>query len=61
MVSQRGIDANPDKVKAALDLLEPRSIKDIQRVTGRMAALSRFIARSSEKSQPFFKVLKGNK
>lgn len=61
MVSQRGIDANPDKVKAALDLPEPRSIKDIQRVTGRMAALSRFIARSSEKSQPFFKVLKGNK
>lgn len=61
LVSERGIDANPDKVKAALDLPEPRSVKDVQRLTGRMAALSRFIARSSEKTQPFFKVLRGNK
>ncbi|XP_021732042.1 uncharacterized protein LOC110698832 [Chenopodium quinoa] len=58
MVSKRGIDANLAKVQAALDLPEPRTKRDIQRLTGRMAALSRFISRASDKGLPFFKALK---
>ena len=61
MVSQRSINANPAKVQAVLDLVEPKSKKDVMRFTGRMAALSRFIAKSAEQSLQFFKVLKGNK
>lgn len=57
MVSERGIDANPDKVKAISELPEPKSIRDIQKLTGRMAALTRFISKFAEKALPFFKVL----
>ncbi|XP_048493061.1 uncharacterized protein LOC125493630 [Beta vulgaris subsp. vulgaris] len=61
MVSERGIDANPDKVKVISDLPEPKSIRDIQRLTGRMAALTRFVSKSAEKALSFFKILRGNK
>ena len=61
MVSQRGIDANSGKVQAVLNLAESKSKKDVMRLTGRMAALSRFIAKSTEKYLSFFKVLRGNK
>ena len=49
------------KCKAVLDLAEPKSKKDVMRLTGRMTALSRFIAKSAEKSLSFFKVLRGNR
>ncbi|XP_074356994.1 uncharacterized protein LOC141696764 [Apium graveolens] len=58
MVSKRGIKANPDKIKAILDMEPPRSIKDVQKLTGRIAALGRFISKSGEKCLPFFKTLK---
>ena len=61
MVSERGIDANPDKVKAILDLQEPKTIRDVQKLTGRMAALTRFISKSADKVLPFFQTLRGNK
>ena len=53
MVSQRGIDANPSKEQAVLDLTEPKSKKDVMRLTVKMAALSRFKAKSAEKSTIF--------
>jgi len=41
---------------------EPRSIRDVQKLTGRIAALNRFIPRSADRSLPFFKFLrKANK
>ena len=58
IVNSRGIEANPDKIKAVLDMLPPSNIKDIQRLTGRIAVLSRFVSRASDKCQPFFQVLK---
>ncbi|XP_021863562.2 uncharacterized protein [Spinacia oleracea] len=61
LVSERGIDANPDKVEAIMNLPEPTCIKDVQRLTGKMAALTRFISKSADKSLPFFNVLKMNK
>src|SRR4051812_17408604 len=45
LVSERGIEANPDKIKAITALVEPACINDIQRLAGRIAALSRLISR----------------
>ena len=39
MVSKRGIEANPDKIKAILDMEAPNSLKEVQKLTGRLAAL----------------------
>ena len=58
IVNNRGIEANPDKRKAVLDMPSPSSIKEVQRLTGRIAALSRFVSNASDKCQPFFQVLK---
>ena len=54
IVNGRGIEANPDKIKAMLDMLPPSNIKDIQRLTGRIVALSHFVSKAGEKCQPFF-------
>jgi hypothetical protein len=52
IVSQRGIEANPEKV-AALERMGPiRDLKGVQRVLGCLAVLSRFILRLSEKGLP---------
>ena len=61
MVSQRGIEANPEKVEAIDQMSSPRNHKEVQRLNGRLAALERFLAKSGEKHLPFFKVLRANK
>ena len=38
----------------------PKKVKDVQKLTGCMAALSRFISRLGEKGLPFFKLLKAS-
>ena len=58
IVNHRGIEANPDKIKVVLDMPSPSGIKEVQRLTGRIVALSRFVSRASDKCQPFFQVLK---
>ena len=58
IVNGRGIEANLDKIKVVLDMLPPSNIKEIQRLTGRIAELSRFVSKVSDKCQPFFQVLK---
>ena len=58
MVSQQGIEANLEKVKAILDMTSLRSVKEVQRLTGRVATLNRFIFRAMDKYLPFFKTLK---
>ena len=58
IVNHRGIEANPDKIKAMLNMPSPSVIKEVQRLTGRIATLSRFVSRASDKCQPFFQVLK---
>jgi hypothetical protein len=57
LVSHRGIEANPDKVKAIEEMRPPRNLKEMQCLVGCMAALGRFITRS-EKTLPFFKLMK---
>jgi hypothetical protein len=58
MVSQRGIEANPEKVSAVLGMQSPQTTKQLQQLIGRIAALNRFISRSADKCLPFFKILK---
>jgi hypothetical protein len=58
LVSHRGIEANPDKVKAIEEMRPPCILKEMQRLAGCMGALGRFIARSGEKALPFFKLMK---
>jgi hypothetical protein len=58
IVSQRGIEANPEKV-AALERMGPiRDLKRVQKVLGCLAALSRFISRLGEKGLPLYQLLK---
>ncbi|KAL0447355.1 UNVERIFIED_CONTAM: hypothetical protein Slati_1863400 [Sesamum latifolium] len=49
---------NPLKIKAIIDMKAPTCLNEAQRLTGRIAALSRFISKSAEKSLPFFKMLR---
>ena len=58
IVNNRGIEENPDKIKAVLDMPSLSGIKKVQCMTGRIVALSRFVSRASDKCQPFFQVLK---
>src|SRR3954467_4898022 len=58
MVSARGIEANPEKVQALATMQEPVNIKGVQQLTGRLAALSRFISRLGERTLPFYQLLR---
>jgi hypothetical protein len=58
LVSHRGIEANPDKIKAIEDMQPPRRLKDMQRLAGCMASLGRFISKFGERALPFFKIMK---
>jgi hypothetical protein len=60
MITERGIEANPIKIKAIRRMRPPSTKKEVQKLIGRLASLNRFILRSAEKSLPFFKVLKGS-
>ena len=57
MVNHRGIEANPDKIRAILDMRSPSSTKELQCLNGRVAALSRFVSKSTDKCLPFFRIL----
>jgi hypothetical protein len=58
IVSQRGIEANPEKV-AALERMGPiRDLKGVQRVLGCLVTLSRFVSRLGEKGLPLYRLLK---
>jgi hypothetical protein len=57
VVPERGIKANPEKISTIMD--GPiKNLKGVQRVTGCLAALSRFIARLGERSLPLYKLMK---
>ncbi|XP_021764713.1 uncharacterized protein LOC110729291 [Chenopodium quinoa] len=42
IVTQRGIEASPDHVRAVIDIQSPRNLKEVQKLTGRVAALNRY-------------------
>jgi hypothetical protein len=58
LVSCRGIEANPEKIKTIEAMRPPARIKEVQKLTGCLAALNRFISRLAERALPFFKLLR---
>ena len=58
MVSQRGIGANPKKVKAIMEMTSPKIVKEVQRLIGQVSTLNRFVSKATNKCLPFFKTLK---
>ena len=58
MVSQRGIEANSDKIRAIMEMAPPRNVKEVQNLNGKIAALNRLVSRATNKCLPFFRTLK---
>ena len=58
IVSNGGIEANPAKIRALSQLSIPTNLKQIQKLTGCVAALSRFISRLGEKALPLYRLLR---
>lgn len=58
LIDQRGIEANPDKIQAVTNMTSPKSVKEVQRLTGCLAALGRFLSKSGDKCNFFFDTIK---
>jgi hypothetical protein len=58
IISHRGIEANPKKISAITSMKAHTCIKDVQKLTGCVAALNIFISKLGERGLPFFKLLK---
>ena len=58
MVSQRGIEVNPYKLWAIMEMMLPTNIKEVQSLNDKVAALNRFVSRVTDKCLPFFHTLK---
>ena len=54
IVMHRGIKVNPDQIKAINDLKPPQNAKEVQKLTGMITALNRFISRSVDRCRPFY-------
>ena len=61
IVTHRGIEVDPEQIRAIHSFPSPKNVKEVQKLTGRMAALRRFISRLSDKSNAFFGTLKNPK
>jgi hypothetical protein len=61
LVSTKGIEANPDKIRALIQMQPPQSWKDAQKLTVWIASFNRFISILAEHNLPFFTVLRGSK
>ena len=58
IVSERGIEANREKITTISNMGPIRNVKGVQRLTGCLVALSRFISRLGERGMPLYKLLK---
>ena len=57
-MSERGIEANPEKITSSSNMGLIRNVKGVQRLTGCLATLSWFIFRLGERGMPLYKLLK---
>ena len=58
LISTRGIEANPDQIEAVNRLKPPSNPKEVQVLTGMLAALNRFISKFADRCRPFYQLLK---
>ena len=56
--SKCGVEANPNKVQAIMEMAPPKNTKEVQSLNDRVVALNRFVSRATNKCLPFFKVLR---
>lgn len=59
MITSEGITTTPKKIQAIIDMASPRTLREVQGLNGKLVALGRFLSKSTERSLPFFKTLKG--
>jgi hypothetical protein len=57
LISERGIEGNPEKIHAIINMQPPKTLRHVKQLTGRLAALSRFISKLGEKALPFYQLL----
>jgi len=60
LLTERGIEANPEKCAAILAMRNLISVKEVQQLTGRMTTLSRFVSAGGNKGHPYFQCLRRN-
>ncbi|GKG09355.1 reverse transcriptase domain-containing protein, partial [Tanacetum coccineum] len=58
IVTSEGIRAKPKKAKAVMDMPSPKTLKQMQSLSGKLAALNNFFSKSAERSLPFLDTLK---
>jgi hypothetical protein len=57
LISERGIEGNPEKIQAIINMQPPKTLRHVQQLTGRLAALSCFISKLGKKALPFYRLL----
>ena len=60
MVSERGIQVDPDKIRAILDMPASRTEREVRGFLGRLQYISRFIARLTNICEPIFRLLRNS-
>jgi len=60
IVSQRGIEVDPDKVCAILKMPHPRTEKEVRGFLGRLNYIARYISQLTTTCEPIFKLLRKN-
>ena len=58
MMSQKGIEANPNKIWAIIEMTPLKNVKEVQSLNGKVTALNRFVSRAIDKCLPFFHTVK---
>ena len=58
LVSKRGVEANPEKIRVVLDMRPSTTVKDVQKLAGRIVSLGRFVPKNTDKCVEFFKILR---
>ncbi|RDX68077.1 hypothetical protein CR513_52972, partial [Mucuna pruriens] len=58
MLTERGIEANPEKCRVVINMRSPQNVKEVQQLMGKVVALSRFISRISDIATPVLEMLK---
>nr|XP_023885168.1 uncharacterized protein LOC111997322 [Quercus suber] len=58
LITSRGIEVNPDQIEAIKRLKPPSNPKEVQVLTGMLAALNRFVSKFADRCRPFYQLLK---
>ncbi|KAK8703732.1 hypothetical protein V6N13_047378 [Hibiscus sabdariffa] len=60
IVSRKGIEIDPDKVRAIQELPPPRTQKEVRGFLGRLNYISRFISQLTDRCDPIYRLLRKN-